>query len=121
MRIRLGMFDPPALLPAYNGLSKRDLKTKASTALNREAAAKGMVLLTNNNGPLLPLALSDYVGRGSILAGTGLNTGQVVYEAGCSTTNCSETDFTRVESLAKKAKVTVLVLGTLGWDRLDPG
>lgn len=54
-------------------------------------------------------------------AGTGLNTGQVVYEAGCSTTNCSETDFTRVESLAKKAKATVLVLGTLGWDRLDPG
>ena len=157
------MFDPPSLVLKYNKLSKADLRTKAATALNREAAAKGMVLLQNNNGPLLPLSLADYAGggggggKGTILvagptanngnntfgnyacdagncstnvtsifggiqhAETGLDHGEVIYEPGCSTTNCSESDFSVAEGLARKAKVTILVLGTLGWDRLDPG
>ena len=48
MRIRLGMFDPPGLV-GYNRLGHRDLRTPASTAINRRAAAEGMVLL--KNGP----------------------------------------------------------------------
>ena len=38
MRIRLGMFDPPSLV-GYNKLGKSSLRTAASTALNRKAAA----------------------------------------------------------------------------------
>jgi hypothetical protein len=38
MRIKLGMFDPPSLM-GYNTLGKSDLRTAASTALNRKAAA----------------------------------------------------------------------------------
>ena len=38
MRIRLGMFDPPSLM-GYNTLGKSSLRTAASTALNRKAAA----------------------------------------------------------------------------------
>ena len=43
----------------------------------------------------------------------------MVFEPGCATTNCSETDFSAVVAKAKKAKVVVVVLGTLGWDRLS--
>lgn len=48
-------------------------------------------------------------------AGTGLHSGQVVYMPGCTTTNCSESDFGAETTAAKAAKLTVLVLGTLGW------
>eukprot|EP00039_Didymoeca_costata_P007118 m.96434 g.96434 ORF g.96434 m.96434 type:complete len:835 (+) comp13547_c1_seq2:207-2711(+) len=54
-------------------------------------------------------------------ADTGLNKGQVVFEAGCNTTNCSQTDYTKAQTIAKQAKVSFVVLGTLGWDRLDAG
>ena len=48
-------------------------------------------------------------------AETGLHSGQVVYMPGCTTTNCSESDFGAETTAAKAAKLTVLVLGTLGW------
>eukprot|EP01052_Picozoa_sp_SAG31_P053568 SAG31_NODE_13801_length_846_cov_0.934404_1_plen_87_part_10 len=84
-RIKLGMFDPPTL-SSYNNLGKPELQTNASTATNREAAAKGMVLLKNDlvGGPrnnaaqqgkedenskrLLPLDAKDYIGStGAVL------------------------------------------------------
>lgn len=160
MRIRLGMFDPPALM-GYNTLDKVDLKTEASTALNRKAAAEGMVLLKNGHHdgkPLLPLDSKSLVGTaGSVLvagpvaangnntlgnyacnsancssnitsllggvrnAGTGLSGDEVVYIPGCSTTSCHETDFSKATAVADKAKLTVLVLGLLGWDNQKDG
>jgi hypothetical protein len=162
----------------------------ASTALNRKAAASGVVLLRNKavgTAPLLPLDLSRYVGKmGSILvagatadngnntlgnyacnagncssnvtgvlgglrnAQTGLHTkGNVLYSPGCTSTNCSDpgtvyaicstilcmlycstiriilpsrtppilvdgSSFSTAAAAAKKAMVTVVVLGTLG-------
>lgn len=167
VRIRLGMLDPPTLV-AYNTLGSKDLRTDAATALNRRAAAAGMVLLKNDavasaesagRAPLLPLALDSLVGvAGAVLvagplannsinmlgnyacdagncstnvtsildglrnAGTGLHTpGTVQFVPGCHTTNCTETDFSSASSLAAQAKVTVVVLGLLGWDGQDPG
>eukprot|EP01051_Picozoa_sp_SAG22_P009235 SAG22_NODE_755_length_7442_cov_2.270598_3_plen_301_part_00 len=71
MRIRLGMFDPPTLLQQYNELGEPDLQTAASTALNRRAAAAGMVLLKNGmhqGNPLLPLDVEPLRGvPGSML------------------------------------------------------
>lgn len=72
MRIRLGMFDPPSLI-GYNQLGKSSLRTAASTALNRKAAASGMVLLKNakvgsTGTDLLPLDVTAYTGTaGSVL------------------------------------------------------
>jgi hypothetical protein len=56
-------------------------------------------------------------------AQTGLNRhGEVVYEPGCLSTNCSEgadsDSFAAAVAVAQKAMVTVLVLGTLGWDKV---
>jgi beta-glucosidase len=69
MRIRLGMFDPPTLLK-YNRLNKSDLQTKQATALNRQAAAEGMVLLKHGmhaGKHLLPLEAASLVGgKGSV-------------------------------------------------------
>jgi beta-glucosidase len=65
VRIRLGMFDPPTLLPRYNQLGEKDLQTAASTALNRRAAASGMVLLKNGahgGKALLPLDATALLG-----------------------------------------------------------
>jgi hypothetical protein len=50
-----------------------------------------------------------------------LNSGEVTYIAGCSSTSCNETDFSAVTTAAKSASLAVVVLGTLGWDRLNPG
>lgn len=67
VRITLGMFDPPTLNPYYR-LGKDDLRTPQSTALNRLAAAKGVVLHTNRqspkNGmkPILPLKKDMFAG-----------------------------------------------------------
>ena len=81
VRMQLGMLDPPSLLMDFNALDEKDLQTPKSTALNRLAAAKGMVLLKNggttsakNGGTtgamrkLLPLDASLFRGHpGSIL------------------------------------------------------
>ena len=69
-----------ALLMAYNKLDERDLRTKASTALNRRAASKGMVIL-RNKGKLLPLDVAHYKGaKGSVLvAGPVANNGNNTY------------------------------------------
>ena len=95
MRIRLGMFDPPSLMK-YNMLGKSSLKTAASTALNRKAAAEGMVLLVNkktaSGSPLLPLDATSLAGTaGSVLvagpvADNGNNT---LGNYACNPGNCS--------------------------------
>eukprot|EP00936_MAST-01D_sp_MAST-1D-sp1_P000772 g772.t1 len=57
-------------------------------------------------------------------AGTGLVGEEVRFfkVPGCSTTNCtSQTGFDTAAAKAASAKVSVLVLGILGWDRQDPG
>ena len=165
MRIRLGMLDPPLLNPYYI-LGKENLQTAKATALNRRAAAEGMVLLKNDavkgkgDKPLLPLDASVFVGHaGSVLvagpiadngnntfgnyacdwgncstnvtsifgglrfADTGLSHGEVRYIPGCATTNCSgaDVDFAPAVAAAATAQLSVVVLGTLGWDRLNPG
>lgn len=98
MRIRLGMFDPP-LLMAYNQLGKANLRTVASTALNRKAAASGMVLLKNDKvgstgTPLLPLDATTLAGTaGSVLvAGPVADNGN----SECDTTLCLESSAWRV-------------------------
>jgi len=53
VRIQLGMLDPPTTVGAYNALGRADLQTAAATALNRRAAAAGMVLLKNGADPSL--------------------------------------------------------------------
>ena len=105
------MFDPPTLLPAFNGLARRDLRTAKSTALNRKAAASGMVLLRNAApvatprahaeeaavrpeapAPLLPLSLGAYLGvPGSILvAGATADDGNnTLGNYACDFGNCS--------------------------------
>merc|ERR1719174_1331743 len=116
----------------FNYLDSSDIRTRASTALNRDIAAAGMVLLKNGKGsdgqPLLPLDLSKFKGKaGSILvtgptadnarntlgnydcgytpgphcvnnvtsilgglrySGTGLDTNEVKFHQGCSSTAC---------------------------------
>lgn len=57
-RIRLGMFDPPSLVP-YNSLSMRDVDTAASRQLALKAARESIVLLKNDG--LLPLGRSKRV------------------------------------------------------------
>lgn len=81
MRVRmlLGMFDPPSLNRYYK-LGEADLQTDASTALNRLAAAKGMVLHKNGQHDgrmLLPLSAKTFKGvSGSMLvAGPVANNG----------------------------------------------
>lgn len=53
------MLDPPQLSP-FNRIGLQDLRTEATTALNRRAAQEGITLLRNHPGadghPLLPLS-----------------------------------------------------------------
>ena len=60
---------------------------------------------------------------GLTYANTGLDHGEVVYVPGCACTNCSDaqSDFAPAVAAAKTAKLAVVVLGTLGWDRQNDG
>ena len=153
-RVRLGMFDPPTT-HRFNYLNDSHIRTKATTALNRDLASAGMVLLKNGLGhdgrPLLPLDVAKFKGKpGSILVtgsnaanarntlgsydcgytpgpdcvnnmtsilgglrygGTGLDGGEVRFEAGCSSTACPESDFSVVAQAATRADLCVVVLG----------
>jgi beta-glucosidase len=55
-RFRLGLFDPPALVP-WSKLGPEVIESPANLALAREAAARAIVLLDNGGGAL-PLAAS---------------------------------------------------------------
>ena len=48
---------------------------------------------------------------GLINGGTGLDGGEVVFLPGCSSTDCSESDFSHVSAAATKADVAFVVLG----------
>lgn len=54
-------------------------------------------------------------------AGTGLSDKEVTFIPGCSTTSCPETNFSDAASSAAKAKLAVVVLGLLGWDKQQDG
>ena len=95
VRMRLGMFDPPTLLPHYNRLGRQDLQTPAATALNRRAAASGMTLLKNGvhgGEALLPLDAQDLLGvAGSVLVSgpTAANANNTLGNYACNTGNCT--------------------------------
>ena len=56
VQYRLGMFDPPTLVP-YSNISTSVVCSPAHGALALDAARQGIVLL-KNSGPVLPLAAS---------------------------------------------------------------
>jgi beta-glucosidase len=75
-RFRLGMFDPPAAVP-WSGLGEESIHNDNHRALAREAAAKSIVLLKNENRalPLKPDSIESILVAGptaaDILALTG--------------------------------------------------
>lgn len=95
MRIRLGMLDPPGMMPQYTQLGKADLRTAEATALNRQAAAAGMVLLQNGRWkgkPLLPLQAGQLKGKpGSVLVSgpDAIDGNNTLGNYACNPANCS--------------------------------
>lgn len=104
MRVRLGMLDPPSLMPEYTKLGVSDLQTKTSTALNRRVASSGMVLLKNGDAgvargaalgggnPLLPLDAAELRGqKGAVLVAgaTADNANNTFGNYACNPGNCT--------------------------------
>jgi beta-glucosidase len=63
-RIKLGMLDPPTLVP-YNNITFDVLASGAHIELAREAAWKG-IAMHQNNGSVLPLAPADFAADGAL-------------------------------------------------------
>jgi len=132
-RIRLGEFDPSAMVP-YASIPQSVNECPAHRELARMAALKSMVLLKNDGG-VLPLRkdrkvavvgphadwadvyLGNYNGKPTykttILAGirTKVAAANVGYEKGCDVTATIDGGYTRAESLARWADVVVATGG----------
>jgi len=65
IRIRLGMLDPPASMPLYNGLSGSQAQSAEHLNITRRTALEGMTLLKNAKAAL-PLDATKFTKPGSL-------------------------------------------------------
>jgi len=134
-RMKLGMFDPPAMVP-YSQLGPADLDTKKNHEVALKAARQSIVLLKNDKN-ILPLKrdintiavigpnasdtvvlLGNYNGQPShaITPLEGIRSAvspktKVLYEPGCTLTTKKSNNVQKAIDAAKKADVVVLCMG----------
>jgi beta-glucosidase len=138
-RFRLGLFDPPALVP-WSTLGADVIESPANLALAREAAARATVLLDNGGGALplsasarriavvgptadnLPVLRANYYGTAShpvtildgIRAAARARGADVSYARGARLLDTTEGDVAAAVRAARDADVVIAVVG------LDP-
>lgn len=131
VRFRLGHMDPPDVVP-FSNITADVINSPAHRALAADAAAQGIVLLTNPTG-CLPLAMSElqslavvgpnanvsafgnYAGTNSnystMLSGIRTLFPAATYARGCNISDQDTSGFVAAVKAAEAAEVTVAVMG----------